>query len=297
MTDIKLVTDDEIGEKIRKYRVFVKIDEHNKFWIVTHNGKLIRNHTEEDLKDAIVKSYNDTNICPICREEWKRDGKELTDKSILYPGNTKRWINREGKRIGTWICSKHWSRDYNYCPDGILSLQKSLRDRRTDNINDDKAIFSDNCQKVTCKVFGVDDLNEKNDDYGAGTPIDHSPIPKGTLIMIGEKSVDLSDKISQTKGAHFSIDIGTKGGWYFKYRTIEYKKQYDIMILWCISKDKLSIERGYIVTKNEITKRESIGIVKDPSRGPPWYNVYRITDKKILEQANKFWKEINHIGE
>ena len=39
------------------------------------------------------------------------------------------------------------------------------------------------------------------------------------------------------------------------------------MILWCISEDELSIERGYIVTKDEVIKRESIGIVKHPSRG------------------------------
>ena len=48
---------------------------------------------------------------------------------------------------------------------------KPLTDRRTGNLKDPYLIFADNCEELTCKVFGIDNLNKKNDDYKS--PIDH----------------------------------------------------------------------------------------------------------------------------
>lgn len=73
-----------------KYKISVSLDEENPFWIVVDNGRFIRNPTEEDLKCTRSITYNLTNICPRCREEWEKDGIELTDKSILYPKNALR---------------------------------------------------------------------------------------------------------------------------------------------------------------------------------------------------------------
>lgn len=72
------------------------------------------------------------------------------------------------------------------------------------------------------------------------------------------------------------------------------------MILYCLSKDRKYIERIYIIPKDEITKRSSIGIVKNPTDRwgnsiTPWYEQYRIKDEKTIKNVNDIWKEI--IGE
>lgn len=76
-----------------KHKIYISKDRKNFFWIVVDRQKLILNPTEEDLKKTKSISYNRTNICPRCREEEERNGKELTDKSMLYPG-TKLWHSR-----------------------------------------------------------------------------------------------------------------------------------------------------------------------------------------------------------
>ena len=55
-----------------KYKILVKLDDQNQFWIVANDKKFIRNPTEEDIKDAKPKSYSDTNICPECVKKNKR---------------------------------------------------------------------------------------------------------------------------------------------------------------------------------------------------------------------------------
>ena len=89
------------------------------------------------------------------------------------------------------------------------------------NLSYDIHIFGDDCEELTCRIFEVDNLNKKNDNYKS--PIDHSKHP-----ILG---------ILQTKGAHLSRYIGVKGGWQFVYGIIEYGKRYDNMILWCASED------------------------------------------------------------
>ena len=76
-------------------------------------------------------------------------------------------------------------------------------------------------------VFGLKNLNKELDCYN--TPLDHYN--------------------KQTKSAIFSRNIGARGGWHFGYRLTEHLKEYDSMILWCISEDEMSVERGYIIPK------------------------------------------------
>jgi len=280
--------------KIKKYKINVSFDGINFFWIVIdENGKIIRNPTEKDLKGATDKSYNPTNFCPRCREEYERgDISELTDKGILRPGNARRVTDKVGNKTDEWVCSIHGLRYYNHSPDGILTLQKSLRDRRL-GIQDPESpnAKGDKGELLTEKVFGIKRLSIENDHYNG--PLDHPPILNSIIINIGGKLVDLSEKIPQTKIAYYSRDVGTSGGWYFKYRTTEYNKPYDIMILWCVSEDGLNIERGYIIPKLEIKKRTSVAIVKNPSKGVQWYIPYRIEDKVLIDKkANNSWKEI-----
>ena len=75
-------------------RIHVSFDGINYFWIVFENisKKLILSPTEEDKKGTKLVKYNHTNICPICRKEFDEEGEELTDKSILHPGNVRKTI-------------------------------------------------------------------------------------------------------------------------------------------------------------------------------------------------------------
>ena len=101
-----------------KYKIRVSFDEMNFFWIVVDNGRLIRNPTKEDLKDAkdYLKgksiSYNKTNICDKCREENKKYGRELTDKNILYPKNAYHELDQKGHRTKRWLCKNCYNKDW-----------------------------------------------------------------------------------------------------------------------------------------------------------------------------------------
>lgn len=261
-----------------KSRVYVSFDGINFFWIIAENRKIInKNPTKEDLYGTKLKSYNSTNICSRCREENEIDGKELTDKSILYPGNVSQDVDKEGKNIDEYVCKRHYGINYEkYNPNSRSNIIKSLGDRRTGNLKYDIHIFGDNCQELTCRVFGVEDLNKKNDNYNS--PIDNSAHP-----ILG---------VLQTKGSHFSKDIGVKGGWKTAYGVDEYKKEYDNMIFWCMNEDGEYIEMGYIIPKKEINVRRSVTILKDPATWPPWYDKYRMRDEEELKKINDIWMDI-----
>ena len=97
-----------------KHKIHVSIDEQNFFWIIVENGKVInKNASKEDLNKITTKvyQYNKTNICPRCREE-KKDGKELTDNSILYPKKVLHETNKNGMKIAEWVCFIHGQKNY-----------------------------------------------------------------------------------------------------------------------------------------------------------------------------------------
>ena len=69
-------------------------------------------------------------------------------------------------------------------------------------------------------------------------------------------------------------------------------KQFGYLIFYCISNDGKIVERIYIFPRTEIICRSCITIVKNNSRGPGWYEQYRIKDEKIVNKVNEIWQKI-----
>lgn len=269
-----------------KYRMSVYIEEKNFFWIVVDRGKLIKNPTEEDLKGTKIISHNKTNICVICR----KDG-NITDKSILYPGNVLRDTDKNGNKVDEFVCKTHGAMHYaRYNPNSQSNAIKALRDRRTGNLHDPSQILGDNCEDLTSRLFGVKRLSIEYDKYSM-LPYDHDPISKHTSIKIGDKSEDLYGKILQTKGKRLSY-----GAWNTRVDR-EHDKKVVILIFYCINIYGKIIERIYIIPGEDILKTTSIYITKNPtdSRGNPItqkYEKHRVTDKDLMRRANEIWRKI-----
>lgn len=278
--------DDE--KNMTKYKISVSLDGENFFWIVVDRESLIKNPTEEDLKDAIVKTYSKTNICPICIKENEICGKELTDKSILYPRIACKEKDKNGNKTGRWICHRHSRRDYQrYDPNSQANIKKSVRSCRTGNQDpNSNQAKGDNYQELTHIWTGAEDLNKKNDNYNSSN--DHGPISKHVFFMIGGELVDLYGKIPQTKGKYYD----TRNQIWAESCTNEYGKVFDYLIFYCTSEDGNIIERIYFITKKEIEKRGTIAIYKNPSKGIQWYKPYRITDKEVLTRVSEIWSQI-----
>lgn len=270
-----------------KYRESVSFDRINFFWIVIDNGRLVMNPTKDDLLGTKMKRYNDTNICPICREEKETDKRELIVDNILYPKNA-----GYRKETREWLCKKHWS---NRNPNSTNSLMKSLRNRRTGNLNYDRQIFGDNCEKLTERLLGAEMLSTKYDKYSM-LPLDHGLVTKNISVMIGDKLVDLYGKIPQTKGARISIQIVKRDYSIYEYdiwyRHVEneHGKKFDILILYCMSKDGDKIKRIYIFPNGEVALIGSITISKNAVG--KWYKKYRVIDEEFLKKANSIWQKI-----
>lgn len=264
----------------------VYIDEKNFFWIVVDRGKLIKNPTEEDLKGTKITSYNKTNICAMCR----KDG-NITDNSILYPGNVLRDTDKNGKKVYEFVCRTHGEMHYaRYNPNSQSNAIKAVRDRRIGNLHDHSQILGDNCEDLTSILFGVKRLSVEYDKYSM-LPYDHDPISKHMSITIGDKSEDLYGKILQTKGRCLSYGV-----WNTRVDG-EHDKKVDMLIFYCISIDGKIIERIYIIPKEDILKTTSIHITKNPtdSRGNPItqkYEKYRVIDKDLMRRANDVWRKI-----
>lgn len=260
-----------------KYKISISIDGQNYFWMIIDRGKLIKNPNENDLKVASSISYNETNICPKCREE-----NNITDKSILYPGNARHDIDKEGKNIEEWVCYIHYKRNHNrYSPNSTNNIIRSLAGSRTGNLSPTSNRRKGNrFEKLSEIYYGVDNLNIKNDNYNS--PIDHSRHP-----ILG---------IIQTMGRYFNKGAGAKGGWPFTDLARERDKKFDNLILWCANEDGNIIERGYIIPKKEINNRTTIKILKEPKdrhgNSVPLYEKYMLKDKEEMKKINDIWKEI-----
>lgn len=178
-------------EYTTKNRIHVSFDGINFFWTVyeSTNGKLIMNPTKDDLYETKLKTYNSTNVCSICREEWEKEGNELTDKSILRPKNARRF---DIGNIEIWVCESHSGRYRQKLPNSQNNIKKSLADCRTGNSTDHTKILGNNCEKLTEKWLGAGRLSAKYDNY-SNLPLDHDPVPNGVTVEIGRKLVDVWD--------------------------------------------------------------------------------------------------------
>lgn len=261
-----------------KYRISVSIDGENFFWIVVDNEKFIRNPTKEDLMGTKLKSYNNTNICPRCREGYEREGCKLTDKSILYPKNALRERDIVGNE--TCVCKKCYSRD-----DYIERFK--VGHRRTGNLDpSSNQAKGDNSQELACILYGWVDLNKKNDNHNS--PIDCYDPKTGLYHQVRGKSLRVINRYITVEGEEIYYE-----GWMLGGLEIEWgKKKYEGMVCFCFSEDWEIIERIYRPLWEEIMRVKGITVYKNPIYVIPWYEKYRVTDEDELKKANDIWAQI-----
>jgi len=211
-----------------------------------------------------MKYYNRTNSCDICKENFNN-----------VVGKPRLKYNKEGDWTGKYICTRCWRK---YDLNSNANIQKSLRNRRTGNLTDSRHILGNNCEELTCRWRGVDNLNIKNDNYNS--PIDHSR--------------DRELGIIQTKGLRFvSYPYGR---WPHNYDS-EHNKEFDYIILYCLSEDGKYVDRIYIIPKCETIYKNGLTITKEPRNKYgkqiiSWYEKYRVTNEKTIKEVNEIWKEI-----
>lgn len=175
--------------------------------------------------------------------------------------------NYNGDFTGRYLCNKCWNKE---SPNSFDNIQKSLRDRRTNNLKNSYSAEGDKYQLLACIQFGWEDLNKKYDNYN--TPVDcHDP--KTGLFH-------------QVRGRIPYYNI-----WNLTHLEPEWNKKFETMVIYCASKDGKRIERIYIFPYKEIKNRRNIGIYENPLWGG-WYEKYRVKDNNVLIEANKIWKEI-----
>lgn len=221
--------------------------------------------------------YNRTNTCDGCGISFKT--------AIPH-----REHNKEGNWTGNWLCKNCWyHRDYKYRPDSQINIKKLLANCRTGNQNpNSEQAKGDDFEKLTSIWLEVKRLSVEHDKYSR-LPLDHSPIPNGISIKIGNKLVDLSYKIPQTKGRHYNP---RNEWWRFVGLEVEWYKIFDYQICYCTSKDMKIIDRIYIIPSWEIIdKRKVIKIVNNSSRYT-WYEQYKIIDEETIKKTNEIWIKI-----
>lgn len=155
-------------------------------------------------------------------------------------------------------------------------MTKLLRDRRTGNLKASHLIFADNCEELTCELYGVKNLNKENDNYRS--PIDHT-----THFKLG---------IIQTKGARLTVarqGILEYEKW-SRSLLEEHNKEFDLLILYCANIDGKIIDRIYIFPWEDVIKTTSITIMKNNPCG--WYEQYRVKEEELLKMANEIWQKI-----
>lgn len=124
------------------------------------------------------------------------------------------------------------------------------------------------------------DLNIENDNYESS--IDHSPDPELGII--------------QTKGAILRLQGRYKERYYYGWNNRwdeDHNKGFNNLIFYCADREMKNIERIYIFPKEEIIKRKSVIIYKNPSR-EVWYEKYRIKDEKIVKQVNEIFHNLSY---
>lgn len=197
-----------------------------------------------------------TTKCTKCGKDF---GEEWSDKPIREP------------LTGKWICVYCWYHTYyKKRPDSTKNIIKQLRNTRTGNLDPNCTTAKGNkFEELSDRLYGFESLNKKNDNYT--NPID-SIDPKTGLLY-------------QTKG---SLYDSSRRSWHSNWEN-DHNKEFYKLIYHCASKDGKIIERIYEFTKEEVIKRVSIEIFKNPSR-VGWYDSYRVNDEEILKKANEIFK-------
>lgn len=225
--------------------------------------------------------YNKTNVC----DGTKEDGEKCKNK--LYPHNAyKEYKYEKLMKIWTknWLCKSCYSKDYDKNNSNSRNnILKSIGNCRTGNQDEDSAqAKGKKSQKLACKSYGWIDLNEKNDNYSTGTPIDCYDPKTGLYHQVQWRSYDDYNKCWNSGGK-------LEREWY---------KEFTDMVFYCADRYGRIIERIYIFPIEEIRKRTGITIYKNPKDRwgnpiTPWYEKYRVKDEDGLKKANELWEDIN----
>lgn len=243
-------TCDECGDKLITGKA---CREHNKEgnwtgrWLC--NKCYLKDYFKIGNRDIIY--YNRTNTCDECGDK-------------LIPGKACREYNKEGNWTGRWLCKIcYYNIDYKDRYDSQNNVIKRIRDFRIGNLDPNSEtgkgyIF----QQITCKARKIEDLNIKDDNF-------HSPIDHSRDSELG---------IIQTKGAVYNPISKI---WSLSFQT-EQGKEFDYLIVYCMSRDMKNVERVYIIPIEEIDKRIGLTIYKNSITG--WYNKYRV-DEKLYNDA------------
>lgn len=207
--------------------------------------------------------YNDSNNCYKCGDK-------------LYPHNARKEYDDNGNWSKKWLCEKCGNKHRQRLPNGYLTLMKFLSDRRMGILSPNSTQYKgDKFEELTSRWRGVKILSRELDNYTL--PYDHSRDPELGII--------------QTKGCLYNTLEGT---WHNNVLN-DHNKKFDYLIFYCAI-DTIDngtiIERIYIFPMKEIIIRTGISITKNPSRGIPWYEEYRILDENILKLINDIWKTL-----
>jgi hypothetical protein len=183
-----------------------------------------------------------------------------------YEGNS--FKHDRGIFTEEWLCGKcYWKKRY-------IKYDKPLTVRRTGSLSYSKMILGDLFEELTSKWRNVEILSKINDNYAL--PYDHSP--------------DKELGIIQTKGKVLAYLKFPSEGWHFKNN--DRLKKYDFEICYCISRDLNTVEQTHIIPSYELYNKAGFTITKNPKRGIPWHEKFRIKDQETLTKVNEIWKQI-----
>lgn len=193
-------------------------------------------------------------------------------------GNWYRYYDDKGRwNKGLYICNAC----HGNLPDSLKNARKSLanfRIRRT--IGFDKFDDLNTHEKgriieyIVVTTYGIKNHNDEMDNFQSAVDAIHPEY--GRL---------------QIKGASLNI---IEGKWQRGFRDTEILwPEFDFMIFVCMDEHKpwKNVVRVYKIPQEEFANRKSIAIVKDPSRGPIWCEIYRIDEKPFNDVWHKVLKE------
>lgn len=196
---------------------------------------------------------NETRILPNGRPHWLS---YKVDKNGKFDSNGN-WDRK------SYICAICYDKEHRKLPDSDTNLIKSMRKFRNKELSKDcssgKAFIG---EQIWCKARGVDNCNIKMDNFAY--KYDHPPDPEYG--------------ITNTKIASLSHHQGTIEAWQFSP-----SGKYNYVVLICMSKDWKDVDRIYIIPESEAKEGTSITISKNPYRGIPWYEKYRVDEKPYNE--------------
>lgn len=274
-----------------KYKRYAPVDGNKPIWAIIENGKIINyNPNKEELKCLDIEphkikrwcDYKMGSICHMCIEN-----NDVTEDSILHPGNAYLKKDKDGKETREYVCFRHYRRDYyKYVekndPNSWNNVKKSIANCRTGNQDPNhSSTKGDQDIELACELYDWENLNKTNDNYSTGTPIDCCDNKTGLSYQLRGRRYDHMNR-----------------SWSFVDLDDEWHKEYKGMVFICKSRDGNIVERIYRFPSEEIKGRRSIGIYKNPmnSRGTmpivSWYEEYRVKDPDEIKKANEIWKKI-----